>query len=57
MKPLSPPASAGGGAQGTVEWGPNFDGTPEYEPFKGKRAQRGNKLPRGFQNVSGLEPA
>jgi topoisomerase IV subunit A len=27
----------------------------EYEPFKGKRAQRGNKLPRGFQNVSGLE--
>ena len=27
----------------------------EYEPFKGKRAQRGNKLPRGFQNVSALE--
>ncbi|HEX7184014.1 MAG TPA: DNA topoisomerase IV subunit A [Thermoanaerobaculia bacterium] len=27
----------------------------EYEPFIGKRAQRGNKLPRGFQNVVGLE--
>ena len=27
----------------------------EYEPFKGKRAARGNKLPRGFQNVSALE--
>jgi topoisomerase-4 subunit A len=27
----------------------------EYDPFIGKRAQRGNKLPRGFQNVSALE--
>jgi topoisomerase IV subunit A len=27
----------------------------EYEPFHGKRAQRGLKLPRGFQNVSALE--
>src|SRR5436309_1897517 len=27
----------------------------EYEPFQGKRAGRGNKLPRGFQNVSALE--
>jgi topoisomerase IV subunit A len=27
----------------------------EYDPFLGERAQRGAKLPRGFQNVSGLE--
>jgi topoisomerase-4 subunit A len=27
----------------------------EYEPFQGKRAQRGFTLPRGFQNVTGLE--
>jgi topoisomerase-4 subunit A len=27
----------------------------EFEPFSGQRAQRGAKLPRGFQNVSALE--
>jgi topoisomerase-4 subunit A len=27
----------------------------EFTPFAGQRAQRGAKLPRGFQNVSGLE--
>ncbi len=27
----------------------------DYEPFVGQRAQRGAKLPRGFQNVSMLE--
>jgi len=27
----------------------------EFEPFLGQRAQRGAKLPRGFQGVSGLE--
>jgi topoisomerase-4 subunit A len=27
----------------------------EYDPFLGKRAQRGFTLPRGFQNVSALE--
>jgi topoisomerase-4 subunit A len=27
----------------------------EYAPYLGQRAQRGAKLPRGFQNVSGLE--
>jgi topoisomerase-4 subunit A len=27
----------------------------EYQPFVGQRAQRGAKLPRGFQNVSALE--
>jgi topoisomerase-4 subunit A len=27
----------------------------EYDPFIGKRAQRGSVLPRGFQNVSALE--
>jgi topoisomerase IV subunit A len=27
----------------------------EYEPYQGQRAQRGLKLPRGFQNVSALE--
>ena len=27
----------------------------DLEPFRGVRAQRGGKLPRGFQNVTGLE--
>jgi topoisomerase IV subunit A len=27
----------------------------EYAPYVGARAQRGNKLPRGFQNVAALE--
>ena len=27
----------------------------EWEPFLGKRAQRGGVLPRGFTNVVGLE--
>ncbi|HVS00838.1 MAG TPA: DNA topoisomerase IV subunit A [Thermoanaerobaculia bacterium] len=27
----------------------------DYEPYIGSRALRGNKLPRGFQSVSGLE--
>jgi hypothetical protein len=27
----------------------------EWQLFEGNRALRGNKLPRGFQNVSGME--